>query len=479
MSRYLIVALFLHTGFLYLWLFFGQGSLQLSRIFGDDQFNPQSPAGLATATAFELEGLLREPYGVLDFASMANRIVKFGVLADLTMTEKTVDEAIIFSLLGKHFPWWQPEQSTYIPWHRRQKSDSHDTGIVICVGSRNKLYAIHLIRILRDVLHSKLPIEIAYGGDGDLPFKDRRDFMALDDNIRLINLVDLFDESVGSLRHGGFAMKPFAMLASRFRRVIMADADAIFLRAPDQLFKSEPGLVETGTFFWHDRAFKRPTATAKPWVESLLGARGPSPSLSQTTFWTDGLSEQQDSAVVCMDKGRPKVFMSLLFSVWMNLKVVREQVTYKNTLGDKESFWLAAELTQTPYHFNPWYASCLGILKNHNTVCGSQAGQRDSRGDLLWYNGSMRRDKWKPGRQLANITHWMGGHQNWSSLTQWYLDPQTTGPTASLWCLRGDSLTSVDSLDIWSEMQTMVKVVNNADDRYFDPHQSYAPPPPP
>lgn len=334
MGRYLIVALFLHLGFLCLWIFFGQGSLQLSRFHDNEQFPTQSPAGLARDTAFELEGLLREPVRIWDFATMANRIVKFGVLADLTITEKTMDEGVIFSLLGKHFPWWQPDRSTYMPWHRRPKSDVHDTGIVICVGSRTKIYAIHLIRILRDVLHSKLPIEIAYGGDGDLPFKDRHDFMAMDDDIRLVNLVDLFDESVGSLRHGGFAMKPFAMLASRFRRVIMADADAIFLRAPDQLFKTEPGLVETGTFFWHDRAFKLRTVSRQRWVASLLGTQGPSPSLSQTAFWTDGLAEQQDSAVVCIDKGRPKVFMSLLFSVWMNLKVVRDHVTYRNTHGE-------------------------------------------------------------------------------------------------------------------------------------------------
>lgn len=86
----------------------------------------------------------------------------------------------------------------------------------------------------------------------------------------------------------------------------------------------------------------------------------------------------------------------------------------------------------------------------------------------------MRRDKWKQGRQLVNITHWMGGYQNSSSLNRWYLDQSTTGPTSSLWCLHGDSLTSVDSLGIWSDMQTMVEVVNEADDRYFDPRQNHA-----
>lgn len=124
----------------------------------------------------------------------------------------------------------------------------------------------------------------------------------------------------------------------------MADADTIFLRAPDQVFKTEPGLVETGTFFWHDRAIRPGTVERHRWIETMLGDQKPSPSLSQTAFWTDHLAEQQDSAVVCMDKGRPRVFTSLLFSVWMNLKNVRDEVTYRNTYGKISSCSLTSAL---------------------------------------------------------------------------------------------------------------------------------------
>lgn len=204
---------------------------------------------MARATALELEELLQKPINISDFVNIAHRIVKFGLLAETTVTDDTVDKGVILSLLEKHFPWWLPDTSTYMPWHRRPKSDLHDTGIVICAGSGDKIFTIHLIRILRDVLHSKLPIEIAYGGDEDLSFVDRHDLMAVNHDIRLVNLVDHFDERVGSFRDGGYALKSFSILASRFRRVIMADADTIFLRAPDRIFMTEPGLVETGTFF--------------------------------------------------------------------------------------------------------------------------------------------------------------------------------------------------------------------------------------
>lgn len=332
MGRYLILGLCLYIFFLYIWHFHGHISHHLYVIHNDPPPN-QNAALLAKTTALELEELLQEPVKNSDFATMANRIMKFAVLAEATITEESVDEGVILSLLGKYFPWWLPGLSTYLPWDRRLKSDPEDTGIVICAGSRNKIYAIHLIRILRDVLQSKLPIEIAYGGDGDLSFTDRHDFIALGHNIHLVNLADHFNEGVVSLQDGGYAMKPFSMLASRFRRVILADADTIFLRAPDQVFVTEPGLAETGTFFWHDRALHPGTVNRHQWISKFIGEREPSPSLSQTAFWTDNLAEQQDSAVVCMDKGRPRVFTSLLFSVWMNLKSVRDEVTYKHTYG--------------------------------------------------------------------------------------------------------------------------------------------------
>lgn len=333
MGRYLTVVLCLYIYFVYKCRFSGQESPHLSLLFNNDPSPVQDAAGLANATALELEKLLQEPVNISDFASMAERFVKFAVLAGTTTTKEIVDKGVISSLLERHFPWWLPDPSTYMPWHRRSNSDPYDIGIVICAGSHNKVFTIHLIRILRDVLHSKLPIEIAYGGDEDLSFADRHDFMAVGHDIRLVNIVDHFDESVGSLKNGGFAMKPFSMLASRFRKVIMADADTIFLQAPDQVFVTDPGLVETGTLFWHDRAVGAGSDDRHHWIESFLGEREPSPYLGHTAFWTDSLAEQQDSAVVCMDKGRPRVFMSLLFSVWMNLQNVRDEVTYEKVYG--------------------------------------------------------------------------------------------------------------------------------------------------
>lgn len=65
------------------------------------------------------------------------------------------------------------------------------------------------------------------------------------------------------------------------------------------------------------------------------------------------------------------------------------------------------------------------------------------------------------------MTHWMGGKRNSSRLNEWWVDDLDAGATADMWCLRGDNLTSVVSLDVWSVMQKMLKVAKEVDDRYW------------
>lgn len=106
-------------------------------------------------------------------------------------------------------------------------------------------------------------------------------------------------------------------------------------------------------------------------------------------------------------------------------------------------------------------------MKNNDTVCGSQAGQRDHKGDLFWYNGAIRHNKWKDGRELVNMTHWMGGKQNVSTGSEWWIDDNDTGPTADMWCLKSDNLTALKPLGSWNVMQKMLKVAKEVDDRYW------------
>lgn len=171
-------------------------------------------------------------------------------------------------LLREQFPWLEDVVSeSYTPL---SKPAQKDTGIVICVGRKDFIYAIQLIRALRVVVRSTLPIEIAYAGDSDLPTYQRDILKALDPRLDIINLLNYFDEPTAGLLKGGYAVKRFALLASRFRKAILVDADVIFLQRPDTLFKIHPKLKETGTLFWHDRA--NPVTAEN--LADAIGSRG-------------------------------------------------------------------------------------------------------------------------------------------------------------------------------------------------------------
>ena len=53
----------------------------------------------------------------------------------------------------------------------------------------------------------------------------------------------------------GFAIKPFAYMASSFQNAMLIDADIIFLKSPTEIFKSNL-FIETGALFFRDRTLK-------------------------------------------------------------------------------------------------------------------------------------------------------------------------------------------------------------------------------
>ena len=86
-NRFLIFGLCLYLYVLSVWQFHAQ---KPPLIIDNDLFLAPNAAALASDsdTAVQLEVLLQEPVNISDFASMADRIVKFAVLAEATVTEE-------------------------------------------------------------------------------------------------------------------------------------------------------------------------------------------------------------------------------------------------------------------------------------------------------------------------------------------------------------------------------------------------------
>lgn len=178
------------------------------------------------------------------------------------------------------YPWIaNPKDGTgpYASLFDLTNSYTQDAGIVISAGKEGGFrWAVHQIIALRGVLNSKLPIEIYYGGDDDLP-KPYRDFLHLIEStfpdsgsITTVDITKKFPDPDGFLGlPGGWAMRPFAILASSFKKVILADADTIFLQDPQKIL-DEVNFQEFGSIFWHDRILDPAPEETYKWADELL-----------------------------------------------------------------------------------------------------------------------------------------------------------------------------------------------------------------
>jgi len=192
-------------------------------------------------------------------------------------------------------------QNILYPWMTTHKPDEpglnslfdlvdtfqHEAGIVIATGKNGFRWTMHQISTLRNVLHCDLPIEMYhppggslisrfYGGDDDLPIEYRRAIEMVAKNsssggtIRTVDIRSYFPDPDGLLdMPGGWAVRPFAVLASSFKKVVLSDADTVFLQDPALILK-EPGFIRTGALFYHDRMLAAARKEVYDWVDNIL-----------------------------------------------------------------------------------------------------------------------------------------------------------------------------------------------------------------
>ena len=86
-------------------------------------------------------------------------------------------------------------------------------------------------------------------------------------------------------------------------------------------------------------------------------------------------------------------------------------------VGDKETFWLAAELAGIPYSFHPSYAGIIGPISANAEgvpeICAPQPLQTDLNGLPFWFNSGLMEDKTdSENREYANLTHFIPGRSH-------------------------------------------------------------------
>jgi hypothetical protein len=224
-----------------------------------------------------------------------------------------------------------------------------ERGIVICAGgARLFTCAWVTIALLRRHLGCTLPIEVWHLGPQEMgpPMRGLLEDLSAEP-------VDAFDvakrHSVERL--GGWELKPYALMHSRFNEVLLLDADNIPIRDPSFLFDRQE-YRETGALFWPDIVRLAPDND----IWEISGLR-----------YRDASSFESGQMVI--DKAR--CWRALCLTQWINQ---RSDVFYSVLYGDKDTFLLAWLLLAQHHHLIRYRPKLLEA-----TLC-----QRDPDGALLF-----------------------------------------------------------------------------------------------
>jgi Mannosyltransferase putative len=206
-----------------------------------------------------------------------------------------------------------------------------DRGIIVCAGGIQIFTNVYvLLRVLREALCCTLPVQLWHIGPEEISPVMRRLLEELEveiidaDTVRIVHPTALVD---------GWQLKPYAILHSRFREVLLLDADQVPVRDPSEVFRW-PQYLDTGALFWPDAVD--------------LAAHNPVWSLC-------GLEPRQrvslDSGQLVVDK--EKHWTALHFTLQLN---ERAEIFYQLVYGDKDTFligWLLAGATHAVVPHRP------------------------------------------------------------------------------------------------------------------------------
>ncbi|KAJ3317402.1 hypothetical protein HDU76_001196 [Blyttiomyces sp. JEL0837] len=223
-----------------------------------------------------------------------------------------------------------------------------------------------------------LPIEIFHLGPDDLTIEEKSALEKLD-GVVTTDIWDVLDIQGELSIDSGWAIKPFAILASRFREVIFIDSDIMFLQNVDTVVSESVLFKQYGVMFFTDRSVQLDDVPLEWFNKTVLY---PSKYARGNRFLNKLSSEEMESGVVVMDKGRTDVLHGLL-------------VSEKET-RDKDTYWVAFEMNRIPWSFSPAKHGYCGVIgyksPSTNQICG-HIFHVDENYRPFWWNGAVVIDK--------------------------------------------------------------------------------------
>lgn len=219
-------------------------------------------------------------------------------------------------------------------------------GIVTCGGGTKYFPSLYvLIHRLRQV-GCKLPVELWYMGPNEMDPGMKR--LLVDLNVTFVDAYEV-QKAIPTRMLGGWELKPYAILYSRFKEVMFIDADSVPLVDPTYLF-DDIKYKETGALFFPDFC----TWTVHNYVWPLFDL--PQPNIIEQPVPKERVSETYgrpfpeghdapvESGQLIIDKGRCSKELKLAH--WI---CDHSDYYFWHFHGDKEAFRIAWKMYKTPY----------------------------------------------------------------------------------------------------------------------------------
>ena len=169
------------------------------------------------------------------------------------------------------------------------KAPDSGTGMVMMLEKGNEYGIWAEIQILRKLLQSNMKLELFHQGDVDLNFIKE---FTLDANTDVVDLSLIFGNNTFTYNQ----WIPFAILASKFRSIMVADSSLTFLLPPDQF-------AETEVFQKYGAVLFQNQMPSKKSRTSLYSASG---SLSKKPFANSAAFSKSYAGVMMIDKQKHK-----------------------------------------------------------------------------------------------------------------------------------------------------------------------------
>ncbi|KAL3658729.1 hypothetical protein V7S43_016364 [Phytophthora oleae] len=256
-------------------------------------------------------------------------------------------------------------------------------GIVMVVYPKLLASAYAGIRLLRDVLHCHLPIEIWFHVD-----EIGEDLVLLAPLQRLaIYIGGISFHPIYNQRAKGFLSKVFAIYNSHFDRVLFLDADNVPVRDPTFLF-STMEFEANGAIFWPD--FWHPRRTL-----FNLHARSMVWELLDLPF-VDMF--EQESGQLLVDRTRHAAPLELVYLYTFHEPNYFEKLNL--VYGDKDLFRLAWLKLVAPFYMIETVPAMAGRVVN-GSFCGMTMVQHDANGDVLFLHRNQHKLTGEPDERIA------------------------------------------------------------------------------